>query len=181
MGSQPISRFLKVWHTASLSAIFLPLLVFLTALFMRIDEEVFRDACAALFVVYFITVGVIIKLMAIVHNLFTKGKLLPIRFLLACFAIYSLVLVIMVGYVPEIVRGDMFMDEFAMYNVQVGVLLFHTAFLSLLISVAFSLWITRMIRQRAKEERAKSASNLNSAVKEDMKEASSETDYVQVL
>lgn len=182
MTSEEINtRFIKLWYTATLSTIFIPFLVFVTAMLLRIEEEVFRDASPALFLVYLITGGVIIKLMMIVNSLFAKGKLLPIRFLLNCFSLYSLVMVIMVGYVPEVVRGNMFMDEFAEYNVQVGVLLFHTAFLSLLSSLGFAAWITRMIRQRAAGGSEPAVGDLNKAMKADMQDDTHDNDYVQVL
>jgi cytochrome bd-type quinol oxidase subunit 1 len=130
-----------------------------------------------------ITAGVSIKLMMIVHSLFSQGKLLPIRFLLNCFALYCLVIVIMVGYVPDVVRGDMFEDEFAEYNVQVGVLLFHTVFLALVTSLAFAAWVTLMIRQRAEEGTEQVHGDLSDAMKADIHDddIAKDTDYVQVL
>jgi hypothetical protein len=183
MAFETNSRFIKLWHTASLSTILLPFLVFVSSLLLRIEEDIFGDASPALFLVYLITAGVNIKLMMIVHTLFSQGKLLPIRFLLNCFALYCLVIVIIVGYVPDVVRGDMFMDEFAEYNVQVGVLLFHTAFLSLVTSLGFSAWVTRMIRQRSEEGTGQVNGDLSDAMKVDINDddIAKDTDYVQVL
>jgi hypothetical protein len=158
-------------------------LVFVTAVLLRIEEDVFRDASAALFIDYLITAGVIIKLMMIVHTLFSQGKLLPIRFLLNCFSLYCLVIVIMVGYVPDVVRGDMFMDEFAEYNVQGGVLLFHTVVLALVTSLAFAAWVTLMIRQRAEEGTEQVRGDVSDTMKVDIHDddIAKDTDYVQVV
>ncbi|KAL3935041.1 MAG: hypothetical protein SGBAC_009366, partial [Bacillariaceae sp.] len=126
------TKFPNAWFTASLSTLALPFLTFATALFLRIDEALFTAENWPIILVYLITTAVQVKLTFIVHKLYAQAKLLPIRFLLFCYAVYSLVLVILIGYVPYIIQGEMRMDEFSLYNAQIGVLLFHTALLAFL-------------------------------------------------
>lgn len=177
------TRFPNGWFTASLSTLALPFLTFATALFLRIDEEVFTAETWPIILVYLITAAVQIKLTFIVHKLYSQIKLLPIRFLLLCYAIYSLVLVILVGYLPNIIQGQMAMDEFSRYNSQTGVLLFHTVMLALLMSLFFAAWTTKMIRQRTVADNQMANKVLTEAIKEDHSKGTlpEETDYVQVL
>jgi len=177
------TRFPNAWFTASLSTLALPFLAFATALFLRIDEELFTAETWPIILVYLITAAVQVKLTFIVHKLYAQAKLLPIRFLLLCYAIYSLVLVILIGYLPNIIEGEMVMEEFSRYNSQIGVLLFHTALLALLKSLFFAAWTTKMIRQRINAANQMANTVLTQAMKEDhgKDDLPEETDYVQVL
>ncbi|CAJ1953025.1 unnamed protein product [Cylindrotheca closterium] len=177
------TRFPKAWFTASLSTLALPFLTFATALFLRIDEALFTAETWPIICVYLITAAVQVKLTFIVHKLYAQVKLLPIRFLLLCYAIYSLVLVILIGYLPNVIEGQMVMDQFSLYNAQIGVLLFHTSLLALLKSLFFAAWTTKMIQQRINADNQIANKVLTDAIKEDhcKDDIPEETDYVQVL
>lgn len=75
------------------------------------------------------------------------------------------------------------MDEFSYYNSQVGVLLFHTALLAVLLSLFFAAWTTKMIRERINLANQMANKTLTQAIKEDELEEDHipESDYVQVL
>lgn len=167
------STFIDIWHIASLASLIVPFLIFAIAFLIRIDAEIFHEGQAAIFLVYLITVAVGAKLFAIIDTLHAKGKLLPIRFLLSTHAIFSLVIALLVGFTPEMIRGDMMRDEFSEYNAQISVLLFHTSLISMITSASFSARVAYMLKQEENED-------LNSVLGSDVEKAGKEDDY-QVL
>lgn len=156
--------FIDIWHYVSLGVVVVPFLLFAIALFLRIDADIFREGQAAIFLVYLITVATIVKLMLIVEQLHAKGKLLPIRFLLSAYATYCLCIILLVGFSPEMIRGDMMREEFTEYHSQLSVLLFHTCLLALLSCVSFAFKVVQMMNQQGGNT---ANEDLTSAVNED--------------
>jgi hypothetical protein len=180
LSSLRITKFSDAWRIINLSSLVLPFLLFTVALLMNLDAEFFHAGQFSTTIAYFITVAVMIKLTVIVEKLHESGKLSPIRFLLGCFSVYTVVILLLT-------RGfDLFVDawfdgEFAAQNSQIDVLLMHTASLGLVSSLSFGYWVTKMIEERDQQRERKGSIDLNNVVKESVNDDADVADDYQVL